>query len=226
MQNKLTIAIAIGAALCASYGAANYEVKQIDVGAKKATITADKNITAGDTLLLVNKNGKCSVEVLDVEGNTAVISIARCDSTVEIADVVIAMQDNTTDITSVRYVLGGVIGTTIGLGIGHAVQGRWQKGYGWFFTIAAIVTAVGGMFPMCRISQEKDIYEPAYEECARKNNRKKRPWQIAFWAVRGLEVVSVWWPPAHLTFKTDQINSSVMPILNKKHAGLQLVVSF
>ena len=226
MQNKLTIAIATGVVLYASYAAADYAVRQIDSVAQKATITADKNITAGDTLLLVNKNGKCNVEVISVEGETAVISIARCESNVEIADVVIAMQDNTTDITEVRYVLGGVVGTTIGLGIGHAVQGRWQNGYGWFFTVAALVTAIGGMFPQCRISEEKDVYEPAYEECVRKNNRKKRPWQIAFWVFRGLEMVSVWWPPAHLTFETDQISSSVMPILNKKHAGLQLVVSF
>ena len=167
-----------------SYGAANYEVKQIDVGAKKATITADKNITAGDTLLLVNKNGKCSVEVLGVEGKTAVISIARCDSAVGIADVVIAMQDNTTDITSVKYILGGVIGTTIGLGIGHAVQGRWQKGLWLVLYRRCHCDSCRGNVSYVQDFQEKDIYEPAYEECVRKNNRKKRPWQIAFWAVR------------------------------------------
>ena len=228
MQNKLTITIVTGAALCAgaSYGAVRYAVKQIDVGAKQAIITADKNIDAGDILLLVNKNGKCNVEVLIVERKTAVISIARCDSAVGVADVVIDMQENTTGLSSGRYVLGGVLGTAIGLGIGHAVQGRWQKGYGWFFTIAALVTAAGGMFPMCRIAQEKDIYAPAYQACVHKNNRTKRPWQVAFWVIRGLEAVSVWWLPAHLTFATDQVSSSVMPILDKKHTGLQLVVSF
>lgn len=32
------------------------------------------------------------------------------------------------------YIAGGVLGTAVGFGIGHAVQGRWQD-KGWIFTV-------------------------------------------------------------------------------------------
>lgn len=38
------------------------------------------------------------------------------------------------EISTVSYVVGGVLGTyPVGLGIGHAIQGRWSQ-KGWIFT--------------------------------------------------------------------------------------------
>ncbi len=39
------------------------------------------------------------------------------------------------------YVLGGLIGTYPGFGIGHALQGRWSS-KGWIFTVGEFVTGV------------------------------------------------------------------------------------
>lgn len=44
-----------------------------------------------------------------------------------------------------RYITGGVLGTSIGFGLGHIVQGRWQE-KGWIFTLgesASLITALG-----------------------------------------------------------------------------------
>ena len=40
-----------------------------------------------------------------------------------------------------RYVLGGIVGSSLGLGIGHAIQGRYSS-KGWFFTMGE-VTSLG-----------------------------------------------------------------------------------
>ena len=38
------------------------------------------------------------------------------------------------EISQTRYIIGGILGTyPIGLGVGHAVQGRWSQ-MGWIFT--------------------------------------------------------------------------------------------
>lgn len=44
-------------------------------------------------------------------------------------------------LSSVRYTTGGMVGGTVGFGIGHAVAREW-KHIGWFFTFSQ-VTAVG-----------------------------------------------------------------------------------
>lgn len=44
-----------------------------------------------------------------------------------------------------RYITGGILGTTLGFGVGHAIQGRWQN-KGWIFTLGesvSLVTLVG-----------------------------------------------------------------------------------
>ncbi len=52
------------------------------------------------------------------------------------------------EISTSRYIIGGVLGTyPIGLGVGHAVQGRWLQG-GWIFTageLGSIALAVAGL---------------------------------------------------------------------------------
>ena len=49
-------------------------------------------------------------------------------------------------ISPLRYVAGGILGTTLGFGSGHSVQGRWWEDYGWVFTAASIITGLGERF--------------------------------------------------------------------------------
>jgi hypothetical protein len=52
------------------------------------------------------------------------------------------------EISTTRYIVGGVLGTyPLGLGIGHAVQGRWSQ-KGWIFTageLGSLAVAVVGL---------------------------------------------------------------------------------
>lgn len=48
-----------------------------------------------------------------------------------------------------RYVLGGVVGTYVGLGLGHAIQGRYSS-RGWIYTVGEVTSTgliVVGIFP-------------------------------------------------------------------------------
>ena len=45
-------------------------------------------------------------------------------------------------ITQSRYIVGGVVGTLFGFGIGHAIQGRWLE-RGWIFTAASAAPFIG-----------------------------------------------------------------------------------
>lgn len=54
------------------------------------------------------------------------------------------------DLGAGRYVLGGIVGTYPGLGVGHAVQGRWGT-KGWIFTAGettSLLVALGGLISM------------------------------------------------------------------------------
>ena len=48
---------------------------------------------------------------------------------------------DTTAEDTMRYLAGGLLGTFVGFGIGHALQGRWDDDYGWVFA----ATQLGGI---------------------------------------------------------------------------------
>ena len=76
----------------------------------------------------------------------AEISLAQTDVDDTVTDVDAPTQDvadatsSVTEISKNRYITGGVLGTALGFGIGHAVQGRWLSDKGWIFTSAELVT--------------------------------------------------------------------------------------
>ena len=94
-------------------------------------------------------------------------------------------------ISPARYVLGGILGTTLGFGTGHSIQGRWWEDYGWVFTIATIITGVGSLGEICGSGPSPN---PSYLACVARNKRATKPWRAAFFAVKGVESISVWWP--------------------------------
>lgn len=50
-------------------------------------------------------------------------------------------EESSSKMSTGQYVVGGVLGTYPGLGIGHAVQGRWKE-KGWIFTTGELVGGV------------------------------------------------------------------------------------
>lgn len=112
-------------------------------------------------------------------------------------------------IGTARYVIGGILGTTLGLGIGHAVQGRWRNDYGWAFTLGPIATLLGYMLGgNCGVpggDEERQLFpNENYDECVARRKRREQPWIIGFWLVRAAEIVSVWWP-RNLSFTSSDL---------------------
>ncbi len=87
------------------------------------------------------------------------------------------------------YIAGGVLGTVIGLGIGHAVQGRYGE-RGWIFTAGELVAA--------------SMYVSGLEDCVERTftnnscdelNSTGQIGAIALLGLRIWEIVDVWAAP-------------------------------
>ena len=53
-----------------------------------------------------------------------------------------------------RYVAGGIVGTAVGFGIGHAISGEWTS-TGWIFTVGE-VAALTGAFGLSYVVAQED----------------------------------------------------------------------
>ena len=105
-------------------------------------------------------------------------------------------------ISPLRYVAGGILGTTLGFGAGHTIQGRWWEDYGWVFTTASIITVLGGLSGgSCGMSGVQ-VYDPPpqlrlledYDSCMVAKKQRQKKWVIGFFVTKAIETVSVWWP--------------------------------
>ena len=86
-----------------------------------------------------------------------------------------------------RYVAGGIIGSTLGLGLGHSIQGRWWDGHGWGFTM-------GGLFALL-------LWTGAEKE--------NKPFPLALLLGTKLgETISVWFPPYRSALAPRKIDES------------------
>lgn len=109
------------------------------------------------------------------------------------------------EIGPARYIIGGILGTILGFGIGHTMQGRWLDDYGWVFTAGSTVTGLGAFLGKnCGIPVDKGEMHlrlnENYDACLAEKKRRQRPWVVGFWLVRAIETVSVWLP-RDLSFK-------------------------
>lgn len=115
-----------------------------------------------------------------------------------------------------RYVTGGVIGTTLGFGIGHSIQDRYWRDYGWVFTVGGILTWFHAMLPSGITSNECDD-----EACQAERDRdadRALMWLLGF---KAIETVAVWWP-RNVNFegiyaKQHEVDSSLIPINKSKY---------
>ena len=137
-----------------------------------------------------------------------------------------------------RYVTGGVVGTTLGFGIGHSIQDRYWSDYGWAFTASGVLTSLNVMlsislFPKhtphcapvdddteslaeCEADREKAMREQSAED-SREMNRALM-WWLGFKVV---EAVVVWWP-RNVNFegvyaKQHEVDSRFIPISKTKY---------
>jgi len=97
------------------------------------------------------------------------------------------------EISTTRYVIGGVLGTyPLGLGLGHAVQGRWSD-QGWIFTagelgsLAVLVTGISGC-----IDKEINNGLNGKDDCTGFNEAMIITGMLGFVGFRIWEIVDVW----------------------------------
>ena len=133
------------------------------------------------------------------------VALALCIySSVLLTNTARARAENSAGKISVpRYIAGGMLGTTIGLGFGHSIQGRWYRDYGWVFTAGGIITGLPMIWPSGCGADGSGLNDydnlnvwlnPNYDSCIAKDKRKRLKWIISFLAIKAIETIAVWWP--------------------------------
>ena len=124
-----------------------------------------------------------------------------------------------------RYIAGGVVGTTLGLGIGHAIQGRYWRDYGWAFTAGGVITFLGAATAGGGHHHPPQCVDPHSTQCKEDSDSKEEEnlsnWAISFFLVKAAETVAVWWP-RNVNFETidaknHAADSSLIPISQTKY---------
>jgi hypothetical protein len=137
------------------------------------------------------------------------------------------------DLGTTRYVIGGIVGTYPGLGIGHAIQGRWMS-KGWIFTAGELVSATVAMSGLTKCLVEAF----GQQSC---NSSTATVGILGLVIFRVWEIVDVWKGGydqmdnyKFLKQKVDNTQNSnspkaslfILPILSPKSAGLGLSYTF
>ncbi len=119
-------------------------------------------------------------------------------------------RDGLTEITAGDYVLGGLAGTIVGFGIGHAVQGRW-----W---------ADGKMYTFTQLAGAGLTLGSAYYGASGRALLGMALFSIS----KIIEMVAVWGLSTEryrVVAVKPKLPFSILPLLSNDQVGLQLVVS-
>lgn len=95
-----------------------------------------------------------------------------------------------------RYVIGGLAGTFVGLGSGHAIQGRWLGDDGYALTLAELATL--GVIATAKPTYTCTGVAPALK-CTDSYPDYITAAAILFLAVRVYEIIDVWSPSTHMS---------------------------
>ena len=121
---------------------------------------------------------------------------------------------STREITSTRYVTGGLLGTTLGFGSGHVLQGRWLDG-GWPYTVSQLLSVYIISAP-CKVCEDEGAFTIA-------------PLIGGFMLLvsKLLETISLWTPSLSEYHVTPTANDTITlaPIVQGRGLGLLLAKS-
>lgn len=133
-------------------------------------------------------------------------------------------------VTRTRYIWGGVVGTAIGFGIGHALVGEYGT-WGWFFTTTQVASIgipllTAGIIALSTLSGTLEATGDALISA----------WGVSFFIGLSLyigfrlwEIFDVWWRPTTRWEKTNipTTTVAVTPMFTSKGGwGLSIVGSF
>lgn len=132
--------------------------------------------------------------------------------------------------TSGEYVTGGLLGTFVGFGLGHAIQGRYGS-TGWIYTLAET-----GLLVATTINLASCVTHQVF---ASDNNCSGFLGSyVGYFVVRLIETGDVWIVPPFKISKYDRvmdkldqleknkITMNVIPLLTSRQAGLGIQVRF
>ena len=217
---------------------AGYLIERVSSTSSRAVISVKKNgsVKAGDSLQLLNK---CDVEVLKIIKNKALVSTEKCNFDISKEHTVIndvrglnhasrfpsstSMAYNPIEIGRGNYILGGVLGTSLGFGVGHGVQGRWMRDFGWIFTLSQLLSA------------SLYVYEVNnYNSCIADNSSGKcknnyTTWALTFLIAKGIEAISAWSPDGakYIIAKKEKESSfAASPVFLSDEIGFMIGMTF
>ena len=148
-----------------------------------------------------------------------------------------------------RYLTGGLLGTFVGFGLGHALQGRYGD-YGWVFTttqltgIAISMASLSIVVILAASTAKRNLDEPRTKR-QRKADKEIEVAKVitaigavTFGISRLFEMVHVWMPSTppdrkyvkrkavHYLASRTEPTLSVAPLLSTKQFGLQVELRF
>ena len=132
-----------------------------------------------------------------------------------------------------RYVVGGVLGTVLGFGIGHAVQGRYSADYGWLYTAGELSgwVVLGAGFAKAAKCTEEEYLDDLRDRCLRTSGLMALTGYLLFAGLKITETITVWLPSTdkyiitEAEVETEPHELRVLPVFNTESLGLALVTS-
>ena len=194
-----------------------YPIEKVDHPLRRAIITiGERQIKIGDTLNLIDDfNRSCQLKVLKVLRGKALVSTKQCEFNIskesrvtdidinsyllnldvkEVPEENLHENDNRIEIERSKYVSGGVVGTILGAGIGHGIQGRWSD-TGWIYTVGEIGTAM--LYINAKAEYESCLYDAensAYLYASDCSNSSVNLYNLSLLLFRLGEIINVWSP--------------------------------
>ena len=235
--------------ICLLFGGvatAKYPIKTLDPSSKRAVIAiGDRSTAAGDVLELIGDSDgqRCKVKVLKLKKQRALISTKKCTFKVaqehRVTDLDVEQELLSSDVSDGtglaankkkielgrgQYIGGGAAGTILGLGIGHAIQGRWLA-TGWKFTVSEFLFA---LLYVTEVASHKICTESETEDSNSCQDRSKL-WELLLAGTRIAEIVSVWYPDSDeykIVSERPRKQFFAAPIWDRGQVGLSLTMTF
>ncbi|MFZ3229510.1 MAG: hypothetical protein WA160_04845 [Pseudobdellovibrio sp.] len=127
-------------------------------------------------------------------------------------------QDGKVEVSTGKYITGGILGSVIGFGIGHAVQGRYAE-KGLLFSVGEAVGFTLVISGAVKCIDEKD--KSTNKECSSSANSQILIGGVAMLGLHIWEIVDVW---TGATPVDDKISAILIP--NPKSPGIGFVYNF
>lgn len=100
------------------------------------------------------------------------------------------------EISRGQYIAGGVVGSAVGFGIGHAIQGRYGE-LGWVFTTGEVIS-YGFLIRSLRNCVDIDWYDTDEDDTSCVDKGMLKLSVVGLFGFKIWEVIDVWTaPPAH-----------------------------